>query len=35
LEYPTPPEHVHADHIEHAWEQASDRIATRLDSKGD
>ena len=27
--------HVHADHIEHAWEQASDRIATRLDSKGD
>jgi site-specific recombinase XerD len=27
--------HVHADHIEHAWEQASDRIATRLDNKGD
>jgi site-specific recombinase XerD len=26
--------HVHADHIEHAWEQASDRIATRLESKG-
>jgi site-specific recombinase XerD len=27
--------HVHADHIEHAWMQASDRIATRLDGKGD
>jgi site-specific recombinase XerD len=26
--------HVHADHIEHAWEQASDRIATRIESKG-
>ena len=27
--------HVHADHIEHAWVQASDRIANRLDGKGD
>src|SRR6266511_1363375 len=28
--YPTPPVHVHADHIEHAWAAANQRVAARL-----
>ena len=31
FQYPTPPLHVHEDHIEHAWATANDRVAVRLE----
>ena len=31
LRYLTPPEHVHDNHIEHAWANANDRVAARLE----
>jgi len=31
LQYPTSPEHVHDDHIEHAWIAGQQRAAGRLE----
>jgi hypothetical protein len=33
LGYPTPPEHVHADHVERAWAASNERVAARLGEK--
>jgi hypothetical protein len=34
LEYLTPPEHVHDEHIEQAWTAANHRVAARLTVTG-
>jgi hypothetical protein len=30
FQYPTSPEHVQDDHVEHAWTVANQRVAARL-----
>jgi len=34
FQYPTPPLHVHSDHVEKAWAQANERVAARLAEPG-